>query len=67
MAKAAATAAKHGSVVVRLVAGGLYTSGAVIKEVPAVGRTPVPAVMPAPVQRPARAWGPRGRLWWRAR
>jgi len=67
VAEAAATAAKHGSVVVRLVAGDPYTSGAVIKEVLAVGRNPASAVMPAPVQRPARAWGPRGPAWWRAR
>jgi uroporphyrinogen III methyltransferase/synthase len=67
VAKAAVTAAKHGSVVVRLVAGDPYTFGAVIKEVPAVARTPVSAVMPAPVQRPAQAWGPRGSAWWPAR
>jgi len=42
VAKAAVAAAKHGSVVVRLVAGDPYTSDAVVKEVLAVGRTSVP-------------------------
>ena len=42
MAKAAVTAAKNGTVVVRLVAGDPYTSDAVVKEVLAVGRTSVP-------------------------
>ena len=48
VAKAAVAAAKHGSVVVRLVAGDPYTSDAVVKEVLAVGRTSVPFdVVPA--------------------
>src|SRR4051812_41413231 len=42
VAKAAVAAAKHGSVVVRLVAGDPYTADAVVKEVLAVGRTSVP-------------------------
>src|SRR3982751_130509 len=41
VAKAAVTAAKQGSVVVRLVAGDPYTSDAVVKEVLAVGRPSV--------------------------
>ena len=42
VAKAAVTAAKNGTVVVRLVAGDPYTADAVVKEVLAVGRTSVP-------------------------
>ena len=42
VAKAAVTAAKSGTVVVRLVAGDPYTSDAAVKEVLAVGRTSVP-------------------------
>ncbi|HLM05537.1 MAG TPA: uroporphyrinogen-III synthase [Blastococcus sp.] len=42
VAKAAVTAAKGGSVVVRLVAGDPYTSDGVVKEALAVGRTSVP-------------------------
>jgi uroporphyrinogen III methyltransferase / synthase len=42
VSKAAVAAAKHGSVVVRLVAGDPFTSDAVVKEVLAVGRTSVP-------------------------
>jgi uroporphyrinogen III methyltransferase/synthase len=42
VAKAAVAAAKNGTVVVRLVAGDPYTSGAAVKEVLAVGRTSVP-------------------------
>ncbi|TFV66899.1 bifunctional uroporphyrinogen-III C-methyltransferase/uroporphyrinogen-III synthase [Blastococcus sp. CT_GayMR20] len=42
VAKAAVAAAKHGSMVVRLVAGDPYTSDPVVKEVLAVGRTSVP-------------------------
>ena len=42
VAKAAVTAAKAGSVVVRLVAGDPYTSDGVVKEALAVGRTSVP-------------------------
>jgi uroporphyrinogen III methyltransferase/synthase len=42
VAKAAVTAAKNGTVVVRLVAGDPYSSEAVVKEVLAVGRTSVP-------------------------
>ena len=42
VAKAAVTAAKAGTAVVRLVAGDPYTSDAVVKEVLAVGRTSVP-------------------------
>jgi uroporphyrinogen III methyltransferase/synthase len=42
VAKAAVAAAKHGAVVVRLVAGDPYTADAVVKEVLAVGRTSVP-------------------------
>src|SRR5688500_14209663 len=42
VAKTAVTAAKNGTVVVRLVAGDPYTADAVVKEVLAVGRTSVP-------------------------
>src|SRR5829696_7735832 len=42
VAKAAVTAAKGGSVVVRLVAGDPYTADAVVAEALAVGRTSVP-------------------------
>ena len=42
IAKSAVTAAKSGSVVVRLVVGDPYTSDEVVKEVLAVGRTSVP-------------------------